>query len=60
MYSDFFAVHQRDDRFADQVGRLEIRYDAFTEEFSTILQRHAARGHAGAAPAPAPTATSAV
>ena len=37
-------------RFADQVGRLEIRYDAFTEEFSTILQRHAARGHAGAAP----------
>src|SRR3984885_4065715 len=33
-------------RFADQVGRLEIRYDAFTEEFSTILQRHATRGHA--------------
>src|SRR5215475_14070327 len=32
-------------RFADQVSRLEIRYDAFTEEFSTILQRHAARGH---------------
>ncbi|HKT71700.1 MAG TPA: protein TolQ [Steroidobacteraceae bacterium] len=31
-------------RFADQVGRLEIRYDAFTEEFSTILQRHAGRG----------------
>ncbi|HEY3786858.1 MAG TPA: protein TolQ [Steroidobacteraceae bacterium] len=31
-------------RFADQVGRLEIRFDAFTEEFSTILQRHAARG----------------
>jgi len=31
-------------RFADQVGRLEIRYDAFTEEFSTILQRHATRG----------------
>jgi len=31
-------------RFADQVSRLEIRYDAFTEEFSTILQRHAARG----------------
>jgi biopolymer transport protein TolQ len=31
-------------RFADQVGRLEIRYDAFTEEFSTILQRHASRG----------------
>jgi biopolymer transport protein TolQ len=31
-------------RYADQVGRLEVRYDAFTEEFSTILQRHAARG----------------
>ncbi len=30
-------------RFADQVGRLEQRYDAFMEEFSTILQRHAAR-----------------
>jgi len=32
-------------RFADQVGRLEVRYDAFTEEFSSILQRHAARKH---------------
>jgi biopolymer transport protein TolQ len=31
-------------RFADQVGRLELRYDAFMEEFSTILQRHASRG----------------
>lgn len=30
-------------RFADQVARLEIRFDAFTEEFSTILQRHASR-----------------
>jgi biopolymer transport protein TolQ len=29
-------------RYADQVGRLELRYDAFMEEFSTILQRHAA------------------
>jgi len=28
-------------RYADQVGRLEVRYDAFAEEFSTILQRHA-------------------
>jgi biopolymer transport protein TolQ len=28
-------------RFADQVGRLELRYDTFMEEFSTILQRHA-------------------
>ena len=31
-------------RYADQVGRLEVRYDAFMEEFSTILQRHASRG----------------
>jgi biopolymer transport protein TolQ len=30
-------------RYADQVSRLELRYDAFMEEFSTILQRHAAR-----------------
>jgi biopolymer transport protein TolQ len=30
-------------RFADQVTRIEIRFDAFIEEFSTILQRHAAR-----------------
>ena len=36
-------------RFADQVGRLEVRFDAFIEEFSTILQRHATRG-AHAAP----------
>jgi biopolymer transport protein TolQ len=27
-------------RYADQVGRLELRFDTFTEEFSTILQRH--------------------
>jgi len=38
-------------RFADQVGRLEVRYQAFMEEFSTILQRHASRGGT-------PTATS--
>ncbi|MBV8806118.1 MAG: MotA/TolQ/ExbB proton channel family protein, partial [Sinobacteraceae bacterium] len=44
-------------RFADQVTRLEIRFDAFTEEFSTILQRHAARGHSGPAAAPVSTAT---
>ncbi|MGP8035235.1 MAG: protein TolQ [Steroidobacteraceae bacterium] len=42
-------------RFADQVTRIEIRFDAFIEEFSTILQRHAARAHlpstgAGTAP----------
>jgi biopolymer transport protein TolQ len=36
-------------RFADQVGRLEVRYDAFTEEFSSILQRHASRKPAGEA-----------
>jgi biopolymer transport protein TolQ len=30
-------------RYADQVSRLELRYDAFMEEFSTILQRHAQR-----------------
>ena len=36
-------------RFADQVGRLEVRYDAFMEEFSSILQRHAARKQAGEA-----------
>jgi biopolymer transport protein TolQ len=35
-------------RYADQIGRLEMRYDAFMEEFSTILQRHASRGAAGA------------
>jgi biopolymer transport protein TolQ len=29
-------------RYADQVGRLELRYDTFMEEFATILQRHAA------------------
>ncbi|MBS0375019.1 MAG: protein TolQ [Proteobacteria bacterium] len=33
-------------RFSDQVSRLELRFDTFIEEFSTILQRHAtaARG----------------
>jgi biopolymer transport protein TolQ len=36
-------------RYADQVGRLEVRYDAFMEEFSSILQRHAARKQAGEA-----------
>jgi biopolymer transport protein TolQ len=35
-------------RYADQVSRLELRYDAFMEEFSTILQRHASRGVGGA------------
>jgi biopolymer transport protein TolQ len=27
-------------RYADKVARLEIRYDGFMEEFSSILQRH--------------------
>jgi biopolymer transport protein TolQ len=27
-------------RLADQVSRLELRFDTFIEEFSTILQRH--------------------
>src|SRR5512140_262307 len=45
-------------RFADQVGRLEIRFDAFTEEFSTILQRHATRGHAAPSGPAAATPTS--
>jgi biopolymer transport protein TolQ len=34
-------------RYADRVGRLELRYHAFMEEFSTILQRHASRPAAG-------------
>lgn len=29
-------------RYADKVNRLELRYDMFMEEFSTLLQRHAA------------------
>jgi biopolymer transport protein TolQ len=29
-------------RLADQVSRLELRFDTFIEEFSTILQRHGA------------------
>src|SRR5277367_1070957 len=31
-------------RFADQVSRLELRFDTFVEEFSTILQRTGRRG----------------
>ena len=30
-------------RYADKVGRLEVRFDGFMEEFSAILQRHAAQ-----------------
>ena len=40
-------------RYADQASRLELRYDAFMEELSTILQRYAGRGPAGV-PAAAP------
>ncbi len=31
-------------RYADKMSRLELRYDAFMDEFSTLLQRHAASG----------------
>jgi biopolymer transport protein TolQ len=40
-------------RYADQVGRLELRYDGFMEEFSTILQRYAGRSPAAGAAAAA-------
>ena len=40
-------------RYADQVSRLELRYDAFIEEFSTILQRHATERRGGQAAAEA-------
>jgi biopolymer transport protein TolQ len=30
-------------RYADQVDRLEVRYDTFTEELSAILERNAVR-----------------
>lgn len=42
-------------RYADQVSRVELRYDAFAEELSTILQRHAATRQA-APPARGPAA----
>src|SRR5688500_18007562 len=42
-------------RYADQVSRVEVRYDTFVEELSTILQRHASsprsEGHRGVAEA---------
>ena len=41
-----FTAHAAIELYAeafDQVGRLELRYDAFMEEFSTILQRHSGR-----------------
>jgi biopolymer transport protein TolQ len=51
-------------RYADQTSRLELRYDAFMEELSTILQRYAGRnpvggaGGAGASASPAPLGAS--
>ncbi len=38
-------------RYADQVSRIELRYDTFVEELSSILQRHATmpRGQSAAA-----------
>lgn len=36
-------------RFADKVSRLEVRYDSFAEEFSTILERHAQARLSGSA-----------
>jgi biopolymer transport protein TolQ len=35
-------------RYADQVGRLEVRYDTFMEELSAIFQRNAVRRDASA------------
>jgi len=35
-------------RYADKVGRLEVRFDTFMEEFSAILQRHAAQAEGAA------------
>ena len=37
-------------RYADRVGRLEVRYDTFMEELSAILQRHAVRREPGVVP----------
>lgn len=41
-------------RYADQVSRIEVRYDTFVEELSSILSRHGTQPlKAGAAPAEA-------
>ena len=40
-------------RYADKVGRLEVRYDSFIEEFFSVLQRHAHARPRPAAGAPA-------
>jgi biopolymer transport protein TolQ len=34
-------------RYADRVSRIELRYDTFVEELSSILQRHASMPRAG-------------
>jgi biopolymer transport protein TolQ len=34
-------------RYADQVSRIELRYDTFVEELTTILQRHATERRGG-------------
>ena len=34
-------------RYADKVGRLEVRFDTFMEEFSAILQRYASQAEVG-------------
>jgi biopolymer transport protein TolQ len=47
-------------RYADQVSRLELRYDGFMEELSTILQRYAGRSPAAAAAGPAGSVAPAV
>jgi biopolymer transport protein TolQ len=38
-------------RYADQVSRIELRYDTFVEELSSILQRHATMPRSGQGPA---------
>jgi biopolymer transport protein TolQ len=42
-------------RYADKVGRLEVRYDVFSEELSAILQRNAGRREQPAAESPMPS-----
>ena len=41
-------------RYADRVGRLEVRYDTFMEELSAIFQRNAARRDLGVGDAAPP------
>jgi biopolymer transport protein TolQ len=44
-------------RYADQVSRLEVRYDTFMEELSAIFQRNAGRREAPQPPPPPPPRT---